>query len=389
MPAVNFRRFSKPEVLSTVEPRLLLRLLSRHEDYFSSRGCALSINGNGCLNYSGIIETLLSPDQRMPGDLIDTLYFTHELATPKGLDAILGALGNGHAAQYRNLTPLDAAIRTYLDAPETFEQVYRQSKVFRRRSFVYFKAFAALIYPQEIPPKLLAKLEKVFSEYYVSRGRGSYCRISVFRQDKELWFTVRHGDPFQREVDVEDPNRASYVFRPERYSTVVLDVGCGELRVNASTEHEEEMCRRCIGSHLFGTEDAFGHVEKFSLSPIVADGLACTAVSDIDGLRSARLTEVKFKTLNSIDENRKAPDLFAMASVAELIPEGASLFQATFRLKFKHARQSRCITIRTPNAATYTHDSDTEMVRQWLAARGISKEGKEIVRAAGSQLKLC
>ena len=385
---MRYQRFSKPEVLSTVEPRLLLRLLSRHEDYFSSRGCALTINGNGCLNYSGIIETILSPDQKMPSDLIDALYFTHELATPKGLDAMLGALGNGHAVEYRNLTPLDVAVRTYLDAPETFQQVYRQSMVFRRRTFVYFKAFSNLNYPDRIPPPLIAQLEKAFSDYYASRGRGSHCRIYVFRQDQEIWFTVRHGDPFQREVDVEDPNRASYVFRPERYSTIVLDSTCGELRVNATTEHEEEMCRTCIGSHLFGSEGAFRHVEKFSLSPIVDDGPACLAVSDIEGLRFARLTEIKFKDVSGIEEHRKAADLFALANVSELIPEGAVLLQATFRLKFKHGGQSRCVTIRLPNAATFTRDTDAETIRQWLVARGISKGGKEIVRACGGQMEL-
>jgi hypothetical protein len=147
------------------------------------------------------------------------------------------------------------------------------------------------------------------------------------------------------------------------------------------------MCRTCIGSHFFGSEDAFRHVEKFSLSPIVDDGPACTAVSDIDGLRSARLTEIKFRDVSGIEERRKAADLFAMASVTELIPEGAVLLQATFRLKFKHA-ESRCVTIRLPNAATFTRDTDAETIRQWLVARGISKGGKEIVRAVGGQMEL-
>ena len=75
-------------------------------------------------------------------------------------------------------------------------------------------------------------------------------------------------------------------------------------------------------------------------------------------------------------EIRKAQDYFAaLEKRGASMPPGVPIFRAKFDVKFESAKNSRTVTVATPNRAQYTRDEDSIAVELWLEERGFSKNG--------------
>jgi len=93
------------------------------------------------------------------------------------------------------------------------------------------------------------------------------------------------------------------------------------------------------------------------------------------------LTEVDFLWGGSFGEKeiRKADDVFgAYAARKREFPAKPPITKACFRVVFSDSDTPRTVTIKPPNVAQYTRDSDSVIVEKWLKARGfIVAKGKE------------
>ena len=113
--------------------------------------------------------------------------------------------------------------------------------------------------------------------------------------------------------------------------------------------------------HLFGNEDFFPGAGRYTLEPLRTAGSASIVCTDVDGMDWVRLKEIQllWGGVEREIETRKADDLFAaLEGRGRSIPGSAPIIRARFQVKFADAKTARAVTIRTPNTAQYTRDSD-------------------------------
>ena len=72
----------------------------------------------------------------------------------------------------------------------------------------------------------------------------------------------------------------------------------------------------------------------------------------------------------------RADDVFlALEHANEQIPADALLSAATFEVRFSDGRKPRPVTIRHGNKATYTRDTDADLIESFLRRGGFVKGG--------------
>jgi hypothetical protein len=103
MPAFFPRRFTNPEFLRSIAPENLMAFLSPFREYLAGRGLALAAQGGRDVDYQALIGMLINPDGAMPKELVDGLYYVHEMSTPEAMNLLLekapkGLLEFGDAA---------------------------------------------------------------------------------------------------------------------------------------------------------------------------------------------------------------------------------------------------------------------------------------------------
>ena len=90
MATYNLRRFAQPAVLKAIAPKRLHEFLGPYRSYFDGRGLSLpSPNASNGLDYDRLVDVLMSPDTDTPKDLVDDLFFVHEMSTEECMDLLL------------------------------------------------------------------------------------------------------------------------------------------------------------------------------------------------------------------------------------------------------------------------------------------------------------
>lgn len=377
MATFNLRRFSNPAVLRRIQPRLLLGLLETHRPYFAHQSLELPPQGDGTrIPYDELVGLLMSPESDMPPDLAEALWFIHEMSTDQAMDSLL------REAELRRIpltndpdpTPADIAIQVWLHNREILERKHAEQYLTRPRSFEYFQSRSSAT-PSFEPPDAdtLEALQNDLDDWFDLKKRGRGSKVFVFPKANEVWFLVRHGEPFRREGSLVDGEPSSVFYRPEKYDVAVYNETIGELRINARSKGEKHLYRTRLGLHLFGDEEYFPDSGKYTLEPLRRDGFAAVVCQDIEGMEWVKLTELHhfWGGLEQEVEIRKAQDLFlAFGRRDASIPEDPRLTQARFRIKFADAKTPRTITIKPPNVAQFTRDSDSDFIEEWLVRRG-------------------
>jgi hypothetical protein len=197
--------------------------------------------------------------------------------------------------------------------------------------------------------------------------------VFVYPREDEVWFLVRHGEPFKREESLQGKETASVCYRPLKYDVLVYQPEIGELRVNARSRAQKEQYRRLFGRHLFGDDELFPGDSKYTLAPLREQREAALVCVDVPGVERITLKEVQFRWDEPVRavEIHKANDLFLSLRFrnSQALAE-AQLDRAVFQVKFADAKRPRSVTICAGNVAHYTRDADAERLEQWLRLRG-------------------
>ena len=158
-----------------------------------------------------------------------------------------------------------------------------------------------------------------------------------------------------------------------KYDVVVYARRLGELRINARLVGEKKLYCQKLGQHLFVDENCFPGIRKYTLDPLREYGADSLACGDIEGIESITLIEINllWGGAHREIEIRKANDIFAaLAARQRELPEHPRIIKAVFKVKFADSKTPRSVTVRPPNIAQYTRDSDAALVEQWLELRG-------------------
>lgn len=384
MATYNLRRFAQPAGLKSIEPGRLLNFLKPHGSYFESRGVSLPPpeTSNG-LDYDRLIEVLMSPGTDTPKELLNALFFVHEMSTQESMDVLLEeAENNGLVLDERpDPTAADVAVEVYLKDHRLLERKHAERYLIRPRSFEYYQTEVPPIPSFKQPsPQTLTALEHDLDDWFEKKKRGRGSRVFVYPKGDSIWFLVRHGDPFRREGSLDGDRTSSVFYRPEKHDVLVYETALGEIRMNACSKGEKDTYRREFGRHLLGDENFFPGVAKYTLEPLRMLGPASIVCTDVEGMDWVRLKEVQFSWagVESEIEIRKANDVFAAIEGRGLrMPSKARILRASFQVKFKDSRTPRTVTIRPSNIAQYTRDSDADVMEEWLLKRGFIEQDQD------------
>ncbi|MFH1865736.1 MAG: hypothetical protein ABIK85_07620 [Candidatus Eisenbacteria bacterium] len=400
MATFNLRRFASVDALKTIQEKHLRAFLAPSERYFTSRGVSLDGvpagvgMGSGAssepvvaddvdgLDYEGLISVFMLPDEDTPPELVDALYMVHEMATPEAMGGLLGAI-EALPPQDRFVldespdpTPADVAVQVWLKAPRLLERKHSEQAMVGRRSFEYYLS-------REIPRRgftlpsqsKLERVERDLAEWFVSKRRGEHVQVQMYPKGDEVWFLVRHGEPFRREGALKGHVSSSICFRPEHHDVLVYNTLIGELRMNTANKGDKDVYRRTFGLHLFGNEGHFPTTNrKYTLDPLRVDGKDSLVCTDVQGIDEIRLTEVKYYWggPHGEIETRQASDLFAAMESRHASIRKGKIVSAKFQVKFSGSKSPRSLTIRQPNIAKFTRDDDGRLIDDWLLKRGFS-----------------
>ena len=129
MATFTLRRFSSPETLKTIAPKRLITFLMPHRLFFRSRDLALPPpNKAKELDYKQLVRIFMSPDTNTPKELIDSLYYVDEMATPEGMDALLTEVEERglKLAPGSDHSPADVAVQVWLLNKDILERKHAE-----------------------------------------------------------------------------------------------------------------------------------------------------------------------------------------------------------------------------------------------------------------------
>lgn len=397
MATFNPRRFAQPDRLKEIAHSRLALFLHPFRDYLEGRGMTFPTNGGG-INYALLASILINPDDQTPNEMVDALYFVHEMATPEGMNQLLdAALEKDLALDHDpDSSPADIAVQVWLLDRALLETLHAKGLITHPRSFIYFSSRfkkRKFVMPTE---DTIQALENDMDTWFEEHRRGRSCKIAIFDQGQKVGVLIRHGRPTKREGAVKEGGEPSSIhYRPEKHDVVVYDQNANELAVNADTKGEREMYVAKIGLHFFGDEFYFPGGEKYTLEPLKMDGRAALVCSDVEGMEwiRLRLLDIQRGGQHGLIDTRKASDLFsAMDERGEKLSIATRLARATFEVKFAHAKRPRSVTLRPANNAQFARDEDSNILEEWMGMRGFfpgiggnseNEENKSILANSG------
>ena len=380
MSSLSFRRFTSAYALREVDPAVLIDFMRPHAAFLAASGVMLPTEP-AHLDIERVEIALLTNVGGLPVELVDALWHLHEMATPLGMESLLAAAqAAGLALPLDHLSPADIAARVWVENPDLVRRCHTEISVSRRRSFETFVPARGATLAWATPgPDRLAALEAGVVAWYAAHRRGPGARVLFFDHGDEVRFLVRHGGPYRREGSLDEGRPGCVRYRPMAHGLIVFDRRTWELRINAGTKGECAAYRQFIGQHIFGRADMFpADPDRYDLEPLRALGRRSLVCTHITGLASVRLVELTMYVGGPFHRRKveKADDvLLALEHARESIPDDALLSAATFEVRFTDGRKPRPVTIRHGNKATYTRDTDADLIEAFLRGGGFVKGG--------------
>lgn len=377
MPSYNLKRFSNPKALKSVGPQTLGHFLSPYREFLKRKGFILPTDCSTLsdFDYLSLTAILMTPDEGgMPEDLMDALFFTHEMATDRTMDDLLEVANRIEILIQDESTPLDVAMRIWVRDPYALERAHACRHIMQARTFQHYQAMSAVAFVDPSEDKL-SLMEAALDSWFIDHKRGGSSRVFVYPAADEVWFLIRHGDPFKRESTVKGYKSKGLLFRPETFDVACYIPSLGELRIHAKSKGMRDLYCRELGKLIAGDQQCFPGYEMYTLRPILEDGdraLYCKDVPGIDWIILSSLSVRRPAILaKSYRVDYSGPNVFLIFMTSdEKLKDHDRLEKAKFTVKFSDSDKPRSVTVCPPNRVTVCRDSDTALVESWLRKRG-------------------
>lgn len=383
MSTFSLRQFSSADSLQSAHPKCLMELLVRHHEYFAAHGLDVGRFKGRDSDYRAICRVLMASGDGIPAGLIGDLCFIDEMATADAMDALLEAAREAgiELEVGEESTPADVALQMRLAAPRLLEEKHAEFFLSRRRqTFEYFGSSTGGGLGHRMPSlERLQGFEVELGNRLGEMKRGRGCNVLLFERPDGVWFLVRRGDACRREGALERDGSLSVVDRrPRKCDVLKYEPASGELAISAEGDGGRRLValyRELFGELLFEDKARFPEVVKYTLEPLATMGEASLICSDVEGIEEVTLTEVELLRggVHGCVERYRARDVLeSLRTRQRRLPKGR-VVRASFLVRFADAKTPRAVTIRPGNIASYTRDSDANVVEEWLAKRGFMK----------------
>lgn len=340
--------------------------------------------------YKQLAEVFMRPEG-IPGVLHEALYYIESVDNQGGLDRIADAVLDGRLKinMLEESSTADKALQAWLQSETLVRQIHVEVGLDASKSFVHFRA-RGMIVPVMKPFATVQKdLENSLSSVFQFKGRGVGCEVSMHpRNNKEIVFVVRHGEPFRRETKRVSTGTESLFYWPNGQDLVVYSAKYRVLRMNVQSRWQKQAYAENFGLWLFGNKSLFQEEPLYTLEPLRAKGAAALE-GKIYGISKISLVELQ----SEVDEEtndmriRRADDVFAAYAKEAFeacdgnpdtggqvcyLPANEPLKVAKFAVAFEGSGRKRVVTVEVPNRAKYMQDKDGLCVTEWLRGSGFS-----------------
>jgi hypothetical protein len=389
--ALKLKSFAQPDLLKRIQAENLILLLGRHRLFFDMKGFTLPIGGDQEIDHLTLAGVLAQPDEEMPSELVEALHIIGNFGSDEYFDDLLQLAHQEQIGVEGDATAPDLATRLYLHDTQILERKEREQLFEKRKTYESYRAADpdTLVVVEELPSDL-SLLEADLDEYFERKKRGVGCRIIRKDSAAEVRFLVQHGQACKREPSRKGPQSTCTFFRPEKTDVVILDIEHNELRINAANLSDLRQYRVLFGKHLFGDENRFVFVEKYTLDPLKREGEPALQCSDVEGIESVRLREIEYEWAGPFEhiEIHRAEDLFkALMILNRTIENEVHIRRAVFKVKLKGEKKPRTVTIKSGNKSGYNRGEEAMMIEDWLRARRfVLAEGAHLNAQADSAL---
>ena len=368
------KTFGQPDVLKTIQPVNLTRILKPCQAFLEAEGVRLPESDEAEIDYLRLATVLASPDERMDSDVIEGLHVIGTLGVDDNFDELLDIARRNFVEVEIDTTAADPAARIWLEQPQALQLKDRERMVQRRRKFESFRARDPEdTVPIEKLPIDLTNLELDLDGCFQSKKRGIGCRVVRKDVGAEVHFLIQHGQPCKRQPSRKGAQSTCTFFRPERTDGVIYDTANNEFRVNASGLWDLRLYREKFSLHLFGDPNKFVYAEKYTLTPLQKLGPAALYCRDVGGMEWVRLKDLEYVWGGTYDhhERHKADDVFgALAEENRSIVANAEIRRAVFSVKLQGESGVRSVMIQPRNIAEYGRGEEAAIIERWLRLRG-------------------
>jgi hypothetical protein len=361
----GFERFGNPAALRSV-PAELLRLLLEPWRTQVGRG--------GADVHQGLRRLLGQERDLLPSTLVDALDRIDDLADEEGFDALLARVeGTGTSTDWPalGLSPLHVAVRAFVEHRPLFEQAEGRRAAMRATGMREYPA--ATDAPIQVPsPAARLTLQHQLGAWWRARGRGSWCRVGLFRQEGRFYFPIRHGRPLKTAAAVSEIEETAVVYRPRTDDLVIYDERTSRLMIKARDLRSFREYRRRFGALLLGAPDGFEECQVVTLAPLVERRRQ--ALTPTPGLVDVALAELKL----TIGEGEGAATIVVQAGdvfgsfdrlrLPEL--EEVEPISARLLLRFPQSGRWRKLVIRPPDRLEFDRRTNDRVVCRFLEERG-------------------
>jgi hypothetical protein len=372
--ALKLKSFAQPDLLKRIQPQHLLQLLEPYRLFFDIKEFSLPAGEDGEIEYLALAGVLAQPDEDMPSDLVEALHVIGNFSGDEHFNDLLELAQQQGLDVDADATAPDLATRIYLSDSQVLERKVQEQLFEKRKTFESYRAAnpESVVAVDDLPSDLLP-LEAALDKYFQSKKQGVGC--PVIRKDSagEIRFLVQHGQTCKREPSRKGTQSTCTFFRPEKVDVVILDIAHNEMRINAANVHDCRQYRALFGAHLFGDENRFVFIEKYTLEPLRKDGVDALNCRDVEGIESVRLREIEYAWDGAFDhvETHRAEDLFkALAILSRDVEKEARIRRAVFKIKLDGEKKARSVTIKAGNKSGYNRGEEATMIEDWLRARG-------------------
>ncbi|MBM3786190.1 MAG: hypothetical protein FJW30_17665 [Acidobacteria bacterium] len=367
------KSFAQPDLLRTIQPGNLVRLLEPGRQFLEERGLVLPTGSDPVIDYEQLSEILIQPDEFMPSQLIEGLHVISQLGTEANFDQLCEIAQRNFIEVDAEATAIDLAACLWIEVPSMLVVKEREIGANRRRRFESFCARepSDVRRPEELP-RNFTELEEDLEGWFLSKKRGIGCRVLRKDGPGEVRFLVQHGQLCKREPSRRGRESTITFFRPEKTDLVIYDCVYNELKLNASTVGEVRLYLELFGKHIFGDRNRFVYRQKYTLKPLQQLGRAALRCRDVGGMDWVRLTEANETWEDSPNAGLrwKAPDVFdILERRGRQFDPDSCLSVARFSVKVTWATSPRPLLVMPPNIAEYGRGEEAAVIEQWLRAR--------------------
>ena len=397
MPTYNPKQLSEPEVIREINPTVLYEFLQPFEGYLRSRGLVLKKESridNAAIEK--LVEILTNPTMKTPQTLLNAVFYVEEMSTPLAADSLLNA---AHQAGMQfdeegKHSLADIVMQVWLfDSKMVESQHAWYTWKTPRRMECFQPARLTGSAPMSITDERLNQAIKDAGDWFVKHNRGRKLFMTPRIFDNEIQISIRRGDPFSRKSTIDDDGIDTITFREARKDSMVYCLNDEVLMLNSSLKSAYPIYCRIFSKLLYDNPDHFGLVTRYTLAPLSELGEDALSPGEIDAIEEIVLLNYRVRLGGPFNSYiiHGADDYFADLKWrgGSFQAEG-SLDRATFRIKYRHVKAPRTLTLYAGSSSSYTRDENAHYAEQWMvlrdfvmktgarAAKGVNKDDQAV-----------